>query len=127
MIRAGLGWGLALLLLAGCASPRCPAGFAPATIAEAYFGVPDRGAWTAFLAETVTPAFPDGLTHLPASGQWRQAGVIGSEESRVLVLVLPGASLAQAAAQLAPVEAAWRAAQAQQSVLRVLRSGCAAF
>ncbi|WP_431285828.1 DUF3574 domain-containing protein [Humitalea sp. 24SJ18S-53] len=120
----------AALLLAGCAAQTdalCPAGFAPATIAEAYFGVRDPAAWTAFLADTVTPAFPDGLTHLAAGGQWRQGGAIGREDSRVLVLVLPGASLADAAARLAPVEAAWRDRQAQQSVLRVLRPGCAAF
>lgn len=119
----------AALLLAGCATPppACPAGFAPATVAEAYFGVADGAAWTAFLADTVTPAFPDGLTHQPAGGQWRQDGVIAREDSRVLVLVLPGASLAEAAARLAPVEAAWRDRARQNSVLRVLRPGCAAF
>lgn len=119
----------AALLLAGCAAqpPACPPGFAPATVAEAFFGVADGAAWTAFLADTVTPAFPDGLTHLGAGGQWRQDDVIAREDSRVLVLVLPGASLAEAAARLAPVEAAWRGRARQQSVLRVLRPGCAAF
>ena len=34
--------------------------------------------WSAFLAETVTPRFPDGLTAWPASGQWRgKAGAYG--------------------------------------------------
>ena len=45
--------------------------FQPATVAEAYFGrnasgqeVVTDSAWTRFLDEVVTPAFPDGLTVL---------------------------------------------------------------
>ena len=37
-------------------------------------------AWDAFLADTVTPRFPDGLTVLDARGQWRDSeGLIGKE------------------------------------------------
>jgi len=133
-VKAALG---VLLLLAGCAAApqSCPMGAGPATIAEAYFGrnVKTRapvtdGEWARFMADTVTPAFPDGLTVLDGAGQWRNAaGQISREDSKVLLLVLPGQDQAAAAARLAPVTAAWKARFAQESVLTVFRPGCAAF
>ena len=133
-MKATLG---ALLLLAGCAAaPQpCPAGAGPATIAEAYFGrnvktrAPVTDAeWARFMADIVTPAFPDGLTVLDGAGQWRNAaGQISREDSKVLVLVLPGQDQAAASARLALVTAAWKARFAQESVLTVFRAGCAAF
>ena len=129
--------GAVLVLLAGCATapPSCPTGAGPATIAEAYFGrsVKARAAvseaeWARFMAEVVTPAFPDGLTVLDGMGQWRNAaGRISREDSKVLVLVLPGQDQAAASARLAPVIASWKARFAQESVLTVFREGCAAF
>jgi len=126
-----------LLLLAGCAAaPQpCPAGANTATIAEAYFGrnVKSRAPvteteWARFMAEVVTPAFPDGLTVLDGAGQWRNAaGQISREDSKVLLLVLPGQDQAAASARLAPVTAAWKARFAQESVLTVFRAGCAGF
>ena len=126
-----------LLLLAGCAAAPhpCPVGAGPATIAEAYFGrnvkarapVTDTE-WARFMAEVVTPAFPDGLTVLDGAGQWRDAaGQISREDSKVLLLVLPGQDQATAAARLHPVTAAWKARFAQESVLTVFRAGCAGF
>ena len=133
-MKAALG---ALLLLAGCtAAPQpCPVGASPATIAEAYFGrnVKTRAPvteaeWARFMVEVVTPAFPDGLTVLDGIGQWRNAaGQISREDSKVLVLVLPGQDQATAAARLQPVTAAWKARFAQESVLTVFRPSCAAF
>ena len=133
-MKAALG---ALLLLASCAAapPPCPTGAAPATIAEAYFGrnvksgAPvSEAEWARFMAEVVTPAFPDGLTVLDGMGQWRNAaGQISKEDSKVLVLVLPGQNQAAAAGRLTPVVAAWKARFAQESVLTVVRAGCAAF
>ena len=110
-------------------------GAGPATIAEAYFGrnvktrAPVTDAeWARFMADTVTPAFPDGLTVLDGAGQWRNAaGQISREDSKVLLLVLPGQDQAAAAARLAPVTAAWKARFAQESVLTVFRAGCAGF
>jgi hypothetical protein len=134
-VKAALG--AVLMLLAGCATapPGCPTGAAPATIAEAYFGrnVKTRAPvseaeWARFMAEVVTPAFPDGLTVLDGMGQWRNAaGRISQEDSKVLVLVLPGQDQVAASARLAPVIASWKARFAQESVLTVFREGCAAF
>ncbi len=133
-MKAALG---ALLLLAGCAAaPQpCPVGASPATIAEAYFGRNVKGRspvtdaeWARFMADTVTPAFPDGLTVLDGTGQWlNAAGRISREDSKVLLLVLPGQDKATATARLAPVTAAWKTRFAQESVLTVFRAGCAAF
>jgi hypothetical protein len=130
-------FGALLLLMAGCAAaPQpCPVGASPATIAEAYFGrnVKTRAPvseaeWTRFMAEVVTPAFPEGLTVLDGTGQWRNAaGQISREDSKVLLLVLPGQDQAAASARLAPVTAAWKARFAQDSVLTVFRQGCAGF
>lgn len=133
-MKAALG---VLLFLAGCAvAPQsCPAGAGPATIAEAYFGrnvkhrAPVTDAeWARFMQEVVTPAFPDGLTVLDGTGQWRNAaGQISREDSKVLLLVLPGQDHAAASTRLAPVTAAWKARFAQESVLTVFRAGCAGF
>ncbi len=133
-MKAAIG---ALLLLAGCttAPQPCPVGAKPATIAEAYFGRNVQGRapvtdaeWARLMADTVTPAFPEGLTVLDGTGQWRNAaGRISREDSKVLVLVLPGQDQAAASARLQPVTAAWKARFAQQSVLIVFRAGCASF
>ncbi len=127
----------ALLLLGACAATpeACPAGAGPATIAEAYFGRNVKGRapvtdaeWARFMADTVTPAFPDGLTVLDGTGQWRNAaGRISREDSKVLLLVLPGQDQAAASARLQPVTAAWKARFAQESVLTIFRAGCAGF
>ncbi|WP_191083080.1 DUF3574 domain-containing protein [Roseococcus microcysteis] len=128
-----------LLLLAACATPQppaaCPPGLQQATVAEAYFGRTSPGRaeiteeeWRGFLADTVTPAFPDGLTALDGAGQWRNAeGRILLERSKVLLLVLPGTDQAAARARLLPVENAWKARFNQQSVLTVLRGACVSF
>lgn len=133
-MKAALG---VLLFLAGCAAApqSCPAGAGPVTIAEAYFGrnvkhrAPVTDAeWARFMQEVVTPAFPDGLTVLDGTGQWRNAaGQISREDSKVLLLVLPGQDQATASARLAPVMTAWKTRFAQESVLTVFRAGCAAF
>jgi hypothetical protein len=125
-------------MAAGCAAPpapACPEGTTQAIVAEAYFGQSRRDAppiaeaeWRDFLAATVTPAFPDGLTVLDGRGQWRRPdGTILSEPSKVLVVVLPGADAAAARARLRPVEEAWKARFRHQSVLTVYRGACVGF
>jgi hypothetical protein len=126
----------ALALLAGCATPpACPAGTGAAMVAEAYFGRSLAGGgeigeaqWNAFLAEVVTPAFPDGLTALDAQGQWRAPdGRLLRERSKLLQIVLPGGDAASARARLRPVEEAWKERFRHQSVLTVYRAACVSF
>jgi hypothetical protein len=133
---------LALPVLAGCTVAQvqvgfesCPPGTQAATVAEAYLGrsVRDRAEvtdaeWDAFLREVVTPSFPDGLTALDATGQWRRPdGTILRERSKVLLLVLPAQDAATARARLRPVEEEWKRRFRQQSVLTTYRAACVGF
>lgn len=65
-----------------------------------YFGLdlPEGGRvseeqWAGFLAEVVTPRFPDGFTVLDAYGQWRDPEIADApvirEATRVVVIVHP--------------------------------------
>ena len=57
---------------------------------ELYMGAVPAEDWKRFLADSVTPRFPDGFTVLDAYGQWRApGGEIRSLPSRVLVLLHP--------------------------------------
>lgn len=126
---------LLLPLLAACTAP-CPPGQQKASVAELLFGraIPGGGGtvseaeWQGFLADTVTPAFPDGLTVQAAEGQWRGAdGTLQREAASRLLLVLPGADLATAAARSGALAEAYRARFRQESVLRLHHSACIAF
>lgn len=136
----------ALPLIAGCTvvgasysgpigGPACPAGLEPAQRAELFLGrgipgggtVSDEGV-ESFLAQTLTPAFPDGLTIIPARGQWRGGdGRIAREESLLVVLLLPGEDAVAARARVEPLAQAWRQRFGQESVLRTLGPACIAF
>ncbi|WP_424134155.1 DUF3574 domain-containing protein [Roseomonas chloroacetimidivorans] len=116
--------------------PACPAGTAPAEVATLAFGRngPDgqlhvtEADWAAFLAEEATPRFPHGLTSLDAQGQWRAPdGRVAREPAKLLWLVMPGATPAEAAARTEGLAAAYRARTGQESVLREIRAGCAGF
>ncbi len=51
-------------------------------------GPVDETQWQAFLADMVTPRFPDGLTVYRTQGQWRGAsGQVEREESRMVEIV----------------------------------------
>jgi hypothetical protein len=126
---------LALLPACAAAPPACPPGSEAATVAEAYFGRNVTGRaevseaeWRAFLADTVTPAFPDGLTAQDGLGQWRnREGRILQENSKRLVVLLPGLDAAAARARMRPVEEEWKRRFRQQSVLVVTSSACVSF
>ena len=50
----------------------------------------DDAEWDTFLADAVTPRFPDGLTVLDANGQWRGSdGMVQKESSKVLIIFVP--------------------------------------
>jgi Protein of unknown function (DUF3574) len=65
---------------------------APVTMirTELYFGPVPIGQWNQFLAQVVTPLFPDGLTWFDVQGQWRAPdGNIRKLPSRSLILLYP--------------------------------------
>lgn len=117
--------------LAGCASlsPPCQTGQSPAVQEWLYFGTgkpaghvaPEE--WAQFLADAVTPRFPDGLTVWQASGQWRgPSGAIVREPSYVLSLVhAPDAAAEDAVRELVDL---YKRRFQQEAVLRVRAEAC---
>jgi hypothetical protein len=114
-------------VLPGCCHPHAaalPADAVAMVRTELYFGLsrPDGGVvtdeqWREFLNSTVTPLFPQGLTVVEASGQWREeSGRIAREPSRVLVLL--HAATAEDNEKIERVRAAYKAKFAQEAVLR---------
>lgn len=114
----------------GCVLP----GQTPMIVAELFFGrfIPGRAPlsdaeWRGFVAEIVTPHFPDGFTAVDAEGQWRNpgTGVIARAPTKVLlVAVPPGPDLAP---RFSAVIEAYKARFRQQSVGVITRESCAAF
>lgn len=99
------------------------------TVIELFFGRGGVAAapWSAFLAEVVTPEFPDGLTATDVQGQWRDPrdGRIGREPSTVVAIAVPRA--AYDAAKVARVIDAYRVRFNQQSVGKLLSERCGSF
>jgi len=103
-------------------------------VAELFFGRDIAGRrplgeaeWAAFVAEVVTPNFPDGFTVFDATGQWRNpaTGMIAREPSKVLLVMAKRSP--DLAARLAAVIAAYKSRFHQQSVGVVTRDSCAGF
>ena len=81
--------------------------------------------WTTFLAEAVTPRFPDGFTVHAAQGQWRGAnGAIERESSNVLVLLHDGN--AAALQRISAIADEYRTRFRQEAVLRERSPACVA-
>ena len=129
---------LAILALAVTPAPRadtppCPAGTDRWTEYRLFFERSKGGeevvtdeAWRAFLAEEITPRFPDGLSVMDGAGQWRDAsGTIVRERSKlVLILAEPGASGMRRTDEIAQ---AYRQTFGQESVLRAVATACVSF
>ena len=132
---------VAMLAMLACAqapalraeTPSCPAGTNRYSEYRLFFGrsqgegeVVNDAAWRGFLAEEITPRFPDGLTVLDAAGQWRDAsGEIVRERSKVvLILAEPGADGLRRTGEIAQ---ACKREFGQESVLRVVTTACASF
>jgi hypothetical protein len=106
----------------------------PKLIAELLFGR-DIGhhvgvsevAWRRFVAREITPRFPDGLTVISATGQWRDGstGAIVHEPSKLVSIVLPGNADDQV--RLDAIVAAYEHQFHQQSVAVVELSACVSF
>ena len=82
--------------------------------------------WRSFLADEVTPRFPDGLTVLQGYGQWRNAaGKIVREPMRQLIVLYPPAG--DADARIEAIRAAFKKRFEAESVLRIDSAACASF
>lgn len=126
----------ALAVLVGCGGstapvPACTAPLRPAVQVDLYFGrdKPAGGEvsdaeWASFLAEHVTPRFPDGLSVLDVEGQTRvPSGTIVRERTKLLVVVVFDAPAH--AAKVGEVVAAYNRRFGQHGVFRTERAVCA--
>lgn len=136
MIRLGFA-----LLLAGVASgcanlapQACAPGQRTMLSAELLFGrkIGNRVgvsevAFRRFVDEEVTPRFPDGLTMLDASGQYRdrERGVLIREPSKLLLITTSDETANRE--KLAATADAYKSRFSQQSVGLILKSACASF
>ena len=129
---------LAILAFAAAPTPgagaaTCPPGTEPFAEYRLFFGrsqgdveVVSEEAWRAFLADEVTPRFPDGLTVLDAAGQWRDgSGTIVRERTKLLVVLAPPG--ADALRRTDEIAEAYKHAFGQSSVLRVVTEACVSF
>jgi Protein of unknown function (DUF3574) len=79
-----------------------------------------------FLAEEVTPLFPDGLSVVEVAGQFRDAeGTIVREPTKLLILLVP--DVAAVAPDVETIVAAYKERFDQQSVLHAERPVCVGF
>lgn len=119
---------LAALGAAGTAAAQtCSDPLRPAVEVDLYFGSgrTNDAQWAEFLADEVTPRFPEGLSVLEVAGQWRDpSGRIGREKSKLLILIVFDAPAY--AAKVEAVIAAFKKRFNELSVLRVERPVCAA-
>ena len=128
-----------LSLAGGTADPAwshtssCPAGLDRFIEYRLFFGRSRQGvevvsdaAWDAFLADEITPRFPDGLTVLDAAGQWRDSSgtVIRERAKLVIILAGPGGESLRHTEEIAE---GFRRQFDQESVLRVIGETCVAF
>src|ERR1041385_7393480 len=132
--RSAAGLALAATaLVSGCASLARRDGLRDAHLERLYFGrnigdtaVVTDSAWSVFVHEVITPAFPEGATVWDAAGQWRAPdGTVVREKSFVvelLHLVTPDVER-----RVTQVMAEYKRRFAQQSVLRMVTKVRATF
>lgn len=131
--------GLSVVSTAACVqldSPdaTCPEGWDLVTEYQLFFGrsgaggqeVVSENAWAQFLADTVTPRFPDGLTVTDGAGQWLPSeGKVVRERTKILtILVWPDESPLD---KLDEIATEYERRFGQDSVLRASRQACASF
>jgi len=123
-----------LLTAAACAPAIQSSGLQPVVTERLYFGrnvaqtlgVTDS-AWTVFVTDVVTARLPNGFTFWSAEGEWRGAdGRSTHEPSFVLEVVHPDRSAAMETAIVAII-AEYKRRFSQESVLRVVTAGRAAY
>lgn len=124
----------ALLATAACAPAIQWSRLQPVVTERLYFGrnvsqtlgVTDS-AWTVFVTDVVSARLPNGFTFWAATGEWRGAdGRPTHEPSFVLEVVHPTRSAATDAAIVAII-AEYKRRFSQESVLRVVTAGSAAY
>ena len=125
-----------VMTVAACAdvdAPVCPDGSDRFVRYELFMGrssdsveVADDTAWEAFLEDTVTPRFPDGLTVLDARGQWRGSeGLVQKERSKILVILAPPDN--DSVRLIDEISDEYKRRFSQESVLQAVTDACVSF
>jgi hypothetical protein len=106
----------------------------PMLVAELFFGrnIKERGPltdaeWAEFVAETITPNFPEGFTVFDGQGQWRNpltGNIAGARTKIVLIAAKREPDLTR---RLSSVIDIYKTQFRQQSVGTITRESCAAF
>lgn len=129
----GLGFSL---VLSACASVPQPC-LSPAqtmATAEMFFGrkIGDRigvseAAFVQFTAREITPRFPDGLSVIDASGQWKdtERGTVVREPSKVVLITFKDDAAKRA--DLSAIAEAYKHQFKQQSVMTSIKTACVGF
>lgn len=96
------------------------------TRTELYYGAgrfpvdPAREArWESYVNEVVTPRFPEGLTILEGTGQWRVKEGQTPRRSRTRILILIHENTPQKSQQVDEIRTLWKELTGHQAVLRV--------
>ena len=124
-----------VVLLSGCAAPRCPPAAGQAIqIFDLYFGrsvagqgeVSDKE-WHDFREQVITPALPDGYTVLDGLGSWtnpRSRATI-SKATKILIVALPDAP--ESLTVINRIRSAWQHRFHQYVVGMTVRTGRGSF
>lgn len=127
-----------LLMVAACApggDAVCPEGMDSFTEINVYFGqekdngdTVEEDEWQGFLADTVTPRFPDGLTVLDARGQWLDTadGRLYREFTKVLNVLVPAEGADDSVAAVRDISDIYKVQFDQQVVFYTTLPACAA-
>ena len=122
------------LSLAGAATAaqECPAGLEPVTEFRMFFGLTDKDGkivtedeWQRFLADTITPRFPDGLTVFDARGQWQPPSGELQREPVKAVMGAVSADPARSMKLVDEISAAYAKRFNQDAVFRMAAPACA--
>jgi Protein of unknown function (DUF3574) len=124
-----------IVALGGCASLSlsCQDPARSMATAEIFFGrkignatLVSNAAFAQFVADEVTPRFPDGLTVIDGNGQWRDGrGILLREPSKVVLLAFHDDPVKQRG--LVEIADAYKRKFHQQSVLTTVRAACVSF
>ncbi len=83
--------------------------------------------WAAFLADIITPRFPDGLSVIDVEGQGATAdGTIERERTKMLLVLVPPSD-ETAINRMNEIGAEYKRRFTQDAVLRVIAPACVAF
>ena len=103
-------------------------------VAELFFGRGMKGRapvsdaeWADFVAQTVTPNFPNGFTAFDGDGQWRSPDTGQIVSARTKILIVAAERTPDLAQRLSAVIDAYKRQFRQQSVGIITRNSCAVF